>query len=97
MATPSRSRDSTPLRADLPANVALAEQFDHSILNDATDGLVDVVAVASPVLQRRKRAFPFSDMKGKGKEDDGMVTDELLEALPTQREFAPVSGSEVRH
>ncbi|RSH94213.1 hypothetical protein EHS25_004016 [Saitozyma podzolica] len=66
---------------DIPHTVALAEQFDHSILNDASEPMPS--PNPAPPTSRR-RAYPFADVRRRaaGRAADGMVTDALMAALP---------------
>lgn len=66
---------------DIPHTVALAEQFDHSILNDASEPIPS--PNPAPPTSRR-RAYPFADVRRRaaGRAADGMVTDALMAALP---------------
>ncbi|KAK8845318.1 hypothetical protein IAR55_006031 [Kwoniella newhampshirensis] len=75
-AGPSYSSTPTPM-VDVPHTVVHAEQLDHSILNDPTGS--PPPKSSHPSNREHRRAFPFYGGSVTG---DGMVTDELMKALP---------------
>ncbi|WVQ93892.1 hypothetical protein IAU59_000970 [Kwoniella sp. CBS 9459] len=78
----SRSTSAPAPPVDVPQTVAHAEELDHSILNNPVAGPSTGQSRhgdGSGTNAKRRRAFPFG---GDADETDGLVTDELMQALP---------------